>query len=115
MIDTLDSMDRPEVVVYVGMSVDGFVARRWEQTGQLGKILDPLADKLLLVSCYVVLGVQQRLPAWLVALVILRDVVIVVGALVYHFHVEHVDARPTLISKLNTAAQILRSLPGQRT
>lgn len=91
----------------VSDGLDGFLAKHYGWESRLGKFLDPLADKLLLVSCYVVLGMQHRIPAWLVALVILRDVVIVVGALVYHFHVEQVDARPTIISKLNTAAQIL--------
>jgi cardiolipin synthase len=88
-------------------ALDGFLAKRYEWTSRLGERMDPLADKALLVSSYLALGWLQIIPAWLVLLVIVRDVVILVGAITYYFHIEQVDADPTFVSKLNTFAQIL--------
>ncbi len=90
--------------------LDGFLARHFSWQSHLGGILDPLADKFLLVSVYFCLGWLGALPGWLVGLVILRDLVIVGGALVYHFRVERLEARPSLVSKLNTLMQILLAL-----
>ncbi|NJN46292.1 MAG: CDP-alcohol phosphatidyltransferase family protein [Candidatus Competibacteraceae bacterium] len=87
--------------------LDGYLAKRFGWSTYLGSILDPLADKLLLMGAIVVLGWQGNLPVWLVVLVILRDVVIVSGALSYHYLIESFEASPLLISKLNTVVQIL--------
>lgn len=87
--------------------LDGYLAKRYGWTSRLGSILDPLADKLLLVSSYVILGVQGHLPWWLVGAIIARDVIILVGALAYHYLIGHVEMAPTLISKSNTVCQIL--------
>jgi cardiolipin synthase (CMP-forming) len=87
--------------------LDGFLAKHYGWTSRLGGILDPLADKVLLVGCFLVLGWQGLVPVWLVLAVILRDVVIVTGALVYNYRVEAVEAAPIPISKLNTFLQIL--------
>lgn len=87
--------------------LDGFLAKRYGWHSRLGGILDPLADKALLVSCFLVLGAQGLVPLWLVLAVILRDLVIVVGALIYNFKVEAVEAAPIPVSKLNTVLQIL--------
>ena len=88
--------------------LDGFLAHRYGWSSRLGAMMDPLADKLLLVSSFVTLGWLGLIPLWLVAAVILRDLIIVVGALVYHWFVEYLDtAYPTLVSKLNTFAQII--------
>ncbi|WP_456408296.1 CDP-alcohol phosphatidyltransferase family protein [Thiolapillus sp.] len=94
-------------VAGVSDALDGFLARQFQWQSRLGGILDPLADKFLLVSTYMCLGWLHALPVWLVALVILRDVVIVGGALAYHYRIEKLDANPSLMSKLNTALQIL--------
>lgn len=69
--------------------------------------MDPLADKLLLVSSFITLGWLQLIPLWLVGVVILRDMVIVSGALVYNFRIERLEAEPTMVSKLNTVTQIM--------
>lgn len=90
--------------------LDGFLAKRFQWQSRLGGILDPLADKFLLVSTYLCLGWLGELPVWLVVLVLLRDLVIVTGALVYHFRVAQFQADPTLISKLNTLMQIVLAL-----
>jgi len=94
-------------VAGISDGLDGFLAKRFGWISHLGSILDPLADKLLLVSCYVVLGWKGFLPPWLVAAVIIRDVVIVVGALLYHFKIETVKGLPLGISKVNTLVQIV--------
>ena len=87
--------------------LDGFLAKRYNWRSRLGGIMDPLADKLLLVSSFVTLGWLGLIPAWLVLLVILRDLVIVAGAAFYHLRIEQFEAEPSIASKLNTATQIL--------
>ena len=94
-------------VAGVSDGVDGFLAKRYGWQSRLGGILDPLADKTLLVSCFLVLGSMGKLPIWLVMAVIFRDLVIVSGALLYHYRVADVDAAPTLMSKLNTVIQLV--------
>lgn len=91
----------------VSDAVDGFLAKTFHWQTRLGGFLDPLADKLLLVCSFVAIGWLGLVPWWLVALVILRDLVIVAGALTYHFTVGRFDAEPTAVSKVNTAMQIL--------
>ena len=87
--------------------VDGFLAKHYGWQSAIGGILDPLADKALLTSCFLVLGAQGLIPLWLMLAVIFRDLVIVVGAVLYHYLVEDLRAAPTLVSKLNTVVQIL--------
>ena len=94
-------------VAGVSDGVDGFLAKRMHWQSRLGGLLDPLADKALLVSSILCLGGLGVLPSWLVALVILRDVIIVTGALVYSMQIEQLNAEPSLISKLNTFLQIV--------
>ena len=86
--------------------LDGFIARRFNQCTRLGAILDPLADKLLVVSSALVLGWLGRIPWWLAAAVVGRDLVIVAGAIAYYRRVRHLEMEPTLLSKLNTFLQI---------
>ncbi|MCU7827976.1 MAG: CDP-alcohol phosphatidyltransferase family protein [Candidatus Thiodiazotropha sp. (ex Myrtea sp. 'scaly one' KF741663)] len=87
--------------------LDGFLAKRFNWQSHLGGLLDPLADKALLMSSFLVLGGLGLIPVWLVILVIFRDLTIMGGALYYHYSVEEVDANPSLISKLNTLFQIM--------
>ncbi len=94
-------------VAGVSDGLDGYLAKRYGWESRLGSLLDPLADKALLVSSFLALGWLDLIPVWLVVLVILRDLVIVAGALVYHFQVEHLEAAPSPLSKLNTVTQIL--------
>lgn len=88
-------------------ALDGFLARRYHWTSRIGALMDPLADKLLMVSSFLSLGWLGLLPYWLVGLVILRDLVIVIGAVIYNARIEQVEADPSIVSKLNTLAQIL--------
>jgi cardiolipin synthase len=94
------------LIAGVSDGLDGALARRYGWTTRLGMILDPLGDKLLLTVSYLMLGLLDRLPTWLVALVIGRDVFISVGALVYRWWIEDVPMSPLLVSKINTAVQI---------
>ncbi len=97
------------VAFIAGMSdaVDGFLAKRFGWTSDLGGILDPLADKLLLLSCFFVLGSQGWLPVWLLLLVLGRDLLIVGGGVAFHYWIRPVTGEPLLVSKLNTFLQIL--------
>jgi len=96
------------VFVAAGLSdaVDGFVAKRFDARTEIGRYLDPLADKTLLVAVYITLGTQGYLPAWLVILVASRDFLIVGGALLSFTLSVGIRVKPLLISKANTAAQI---------
>jgi cardiolipin synthase len=88
-------------------AVDGFLAKRFGMATELGAFLDPLADKVLIVSIYVALGIIMALPAWLVILVVSRDFMIV-GAVILSWLVDRPLAmKPAPVSKLNTVAQIL--------
>lgn len=91
-------------------AIDGALAKGFGWQSRLGGLLDPLADKLLIAACFVGLWSAGALPGWLLALVLGRDAVIVAGAFAYHFLIGPVEGRPTLASKLNTAAQILLAL-----
>lgn len=83
--------------------VDGAIARLTDSRSSLGAVLDPLADKLLVTSSFVVLGLVGAMPAWLVALVICRDVIIVGGYVaIYLVHNETMAVDPTPLGKVNT-------------
>ena len=96
------------VFVIAGASdaLDGFLAKRLNVQSRLGAILDPVADKLLLVSAYVMLTVLGHIPFWLVLVVVFRDLLIVGGYMLYTSHAGPVKMRPSILSKLNTLMQI---------
>lgn len=94
------------VAAGISDALDGYLAKRYNQTTRLGAFLDPLADKTLLVSIYVTLGLQGDLPNWLVVLVVFRDLLIIGGAVLAPLVRVEVRIRPLAISKLNTAVQI---------
>jgi cardiolipin synthase len=87
--------------------LDGFLAKRFDWCSELGKILDPLADKILLVSVFVTLAVMGLVPVWLAAVAVGRDVVITSGAIAYYALYGYPHGKPTIISKLNTLCQIV--------
>lgn len=91
----------------VSDGVDGFLAKRFHMTTVLGSYLDPIADKALLVSIYVTLGVDDLVPRWLVILVVSRDIMIVGGVLLAWLLGSPVKMRPLIVSKVNTVAQIV--------
>ena len=92
--------------------VDGYIARRYNQTSELGRILDPLADKLLLVSAIVLLSFDnspyfRQIPLWLTGTVIGRDLLLAIGVVVIRAVVGDVTVRPRLTGKLATVFQML--------
>lgn len=97
------------VFAFAGVSdgLDGLIARWLNQRSDLGAVLDPIADKLLLTAAYITLGILRDIPGWLAVLVISRDVLIVTGIAVLTFADIHFDIRPSLISKWTTVFQIL--------
>lgn len=88
-------------------AVDGFLAKNFHMASELGKYLDPLADKALIVSIYVSLGIAQALPLFLVILVVSRDIMIISAFLLAWLVGRPMPIRPLMVSKANTAAQIL--------
>lgn len=91
----------------VSDGVDGFLAKRFGWQTELGAYLDPMADKLLIVSIFVALGVLKELPSWIVIAVVSRDILII-AAVVLSWLLDHpVRVKPFWISKANTAAQIV--------
>ncbi len=87
-------------------AVDGFLAKRFGMKTELGAYLDPLADKVLIVSIYVTLGITGVIPLWIVILVVSRDFMIL-GAIILSWVVDRpVEIRPHPVSKFNTGVQI---------
>src|SRR6202035_1861333 len=95
------------LVAGVSDGVDGFLAKRFHMTSELGAYLDPLADKALIVSIYVSLGIAGSLPIFLVILVVSRDIMIISAFMLSWLVGKPMPIRPLLVSKANTVAQIL--------
>ncbi len=93
-------------VAGVSDAVDGGLARRFDWTSELGSILDPIADKLLVGVTIVVFTLQGQLPMWAAVIVLSRDALILLGAGAYRLLFEKVGFTPTFLSKANTAIQI---------
>lgn len=94
----------------VSDGLDGWLAKRFNWTSHLGRILDPLADKLLLVALFLTATWMNLLPWWLTAVAVARDVLIGSGAVVYRFTFGPLHGRPTLVSKINTGFQLAVAL-----
>lgn len=97
------------VFVLAGISdgVDGFLAKHFDMESELGAYLDPIADKALLVSIYVILTMIGEIPLWLTLMVVSRDVLIVGGVLLSWIMERPVKMSPLYVSKSNTVAQIV--------
>lgn len=89
--------------------LDGWFARYFNCQSHLGLILDPLADKILIISCYVLLAFKSILPVWFVGIVLLRDTAILLGSFITLILLKHQQPlSPSLISKINTVLQMLQ-------
>lgn len=99
------------VIAAICDGVDGYIARHYNQISELGKILDPLADKLLLVSGVVLLSFDnahlRQIPLWLTVTIIGRDLLLAIGALVIHLTVGKITVRPRMLGKCATVFQML--------
>jgi cardiolipin synthase len=94
-------------IAAVSDAFDGWLARRFSWQSELGGMLDPIADKLMLATVFVALSLLGCVPSWLTAAVLARDGIIVLGAVGYRVLVGPVSANPSLISKLNTLCQVM--------
>ena len=94
-------------VAGISDGIDGFLAKHFHWQSRLGSILDPIADKLLLVASFATLAWMDLLPLWLLWLVLARDVIIVFGGLAYHYFIGEFELLPVWSSKINTALQII--------
>ena len=95
------------LVCMVSDGIDGMVARLFNQKSRLGAYLDPLADKTLLVTAFVLLGVRGYLPSWFTVTAIARDVMILLGVVVIHLNRLELKIRPSAVSKINTCLQFI--------
>ena len=87
--------------------IDGFIAKRFDQVSDLGRFLDPLADKALLMSVFITLGQQGYMPSWLVILVVSRDILIIGGFLFSYTAGLPFSRNPSFLSKTNTTGQLV--------
>jgi cardiolipin synthase (CMP-forming) len=94
-------------VAAVSDALDGYLAKRFNWTSELGRFLDPLADKLLLMSVFITAAWLDIAPWWVAAVAVARDLVIGGGALIYRLWFGPLRGRPTLLSKINTGVQIM--------
>ncbi len=95
------------VVACVTDALDGMIARLTKSMTELGAFLDPMADKLLIVSAFVTLVLMGMLPVWLVIIVVSRDIILVLGSIAIYFTGHQFTARPSLIGKATTALQLI--------
>jgi cardiolipin synthase len=93
-------------IAAVSDGVDGLVARLFRQKTTLGSFLDPAADKLLLVTAFVTLAIQELIPSWLAVIVITRDVLILSGVALFTITDRTFVPKPSILSKITTVAQI---------
>jgi cardiolipin synthase len=93
-------------VAGISDGLDGFLAKHFHWESRLGSILDPIADKLLLLASFATLSWLGLLPIWLLWLVVARDLIIISGGLAYHYYLGEFDLSPLWSSKINTTLQI---------
>ncbi|MCX6898514.1 MAG: CDP-alcohol phosphatidyltransferase family protein [Verrucomicrobiia bacterium] len=100
------------VVASLSDAVDGFIARQFNQQSQLGRVLDPIADKMLLMTVIILLAINPggafpKLPLWFPILVVSRDVLLIAGALLIHVIIGEVKVKPRIVSKVATLCQMI--------
>ena len=93
-------------------AVDGFIARKYNQISELGTVLDPLADKMLLVSGFILLSLDNdpylsSIPIWLTALILSRDVLLILGIILIHYTFGKIKVKPRLAGKCATVLQMV--------
>lgn len=94
-------------VAAISDGVDGYLAKRNGWGSDLGRILDPLADKILLVAAFLACTWQGLIPVWLAVAAVARDVMLTGGAIIYRFWFGPIEGSPSVISKVNTTLQII--------
>lgn len=94
------------VVANISDFLDGFLARLYNQTTQFGRYIDPIADKILIMSVYIVITFSGLVPWWVVAIIVIRDVLIFIGSYILFSRDFKLSIKPTFISKVNTVIQM---------
>jgi len=94
------------VAACVTDALDGMIARLTNQKTELGAVLDPMADKLLILAAFVTLVLLKMLPVWLVIVVVSRDIILVLGSMALYFTGHELKARPSIIGKVTTVLQL---------
>jgi cardiolipin synthase len=95
------------VIACVTDALDGMIARLTKTQTELGAFLDPMADKLLILSAFVILVLLGRLPVWLVIIVVSRDAILTMGSLIIYFTTRELRIQPSLIGKATTVLQLI--------
>lgn len=95
------------VICIVSDAVDGILARSLKMKTVLGTILDPVADKLLLLTAYILLSVQGMVPAWIAIVVVSRDIIIISGILISGVMGNSIPIRPRILGKVTTFLQMI--------
>ncbi|MFV2089142.1 MAG: CDP-alcohol phosphatidyltransferase family protein [Pseudomonadales bacterium] len=105
-------VDALVVMAIAGASdaLDGWMARHFDWTSRFGAAMDPVADKLLVAAVFIILTVQDHIPLWVAVIALGRDAIIMSGAGAYRLLFEPIEFAPTLVSKANTATQIVMLL-----
>jgi len=93
------------LIIALGDALDGFLARKLNQISRLGSILDPIADKLTISISFIILGVYKEIPAWLVIIVISKDVLIFLGWLVLYILNCDITVKPSIFGKMSAFLQ----------
>ncbi len=94
------------VIAGVSDGLDGYIARRFEMRSEFGALIDPLADKVLIVSIYVTLAIVEVIPAWLAIVIVSRDIMIVMAFMLSWMMAQPMAVKPLFVSKVTTALQI---------
>ncbi|MCC5979417.1 MAG: CDP-alcohol phosphatidyltransferase family protein [Salinarimonas sp.] len=94
------------VIAGISDGLDGYIARRFDQRSEFGAMIDPLADKALLISIFVTLAIVAQIPAWIAVLVVFRDAMILMAFVIAVLMTRPMEVKPLTISKVNTALQI---------
>jgi cardiolipin synthase len=95
------------IIAGLSDAADGFIARVFNQKSKLGAFMDPLADKILLVSAFVILSAKGLIWSWLAVIVISRDILIMLGVLILFLNNQDFAARPSFWSKMTTCLQLI--------
>lgn len=102
---------RPALVIFIVAcltdALDGMIARLTNSKTELGAFLDPMADKLLVVSSFVTLAILQQLPVWLVITVVSRDIILVLGSFIIYVTGHKLAIKPTILGKITTFSQLV--------
>jgi cardiolipin synthase (CMP-forming) len=97
------------ILIITGLSdgIDGLIARLFNQKSSLGAYLDPLADKIILISAFIALTIRGFLPSWLTVVVISRDMLILIGIFILFLNEKKIEISPVVSSKITTCLQFL--------